>query len=88
MGSIGIFLSLASVPYTLQTGVLASAGIFGGLACIFLLSLLWLNAFRKKLLSRKRAEAAQRDTNDAEAATMRRYNPKDKVNIDLPDYDR
>ena len=88
MGSIGIFLSLASVPYTLQTDVLTSAGIFGGLACVFLLSLLWLNSFRRKLLSRKRVEAAQRDDNEAEAATMRRYNPQDKVNIDLPDYDR
>lgn len=87
MGSIGIFLSVVSVPYTLGTGVLASAGILAGLAALFLLSLIWLNAFRRKLLSRKRAEAAQRDSAEANARPLRRYQPQDKMNIDLPDYD-
>lgn len=87
MGSIGIFLSVVSAPYTLGTGVLASAGILAGLAALFLLSLIWLNAFRRKLLSRKRAEAAQRDSAEANARPLRRYQPQDKMNIDLPDYD-
>ena len=87
MGSVGIFLSLVSVPYTLQTGELASAGILGGLACLFILSLLWLNSYRRKLLSRKRAESAQRDDIESEKRPVRRYNPQEKMNIDLPDYD-
>lgn len=87
MGSVGIFLSLISIPYTLQTGELLSAGILGGIAGLFILSLLWLNSYRRKLLSRKRAEAAQRDETLAESRPVRRYNPQDKMNIDLPDYD-
>ncbi len=84
MGSIGVFLSLVSIPYHAGTGLLGSAIIMLVLSVMFLFAMMWLNTYRKLLIARKRQEAAELHAATQQALPQPHFKEKERMEIMLP----
>lgn len=84
MGSIGVFLSLVSIPYHAGTGLLGSAVIMFALSVMFLFAMMWLNTYRKLLIARKRQQSAELQAATQQALPQPYFREKGRMEIMLP----
>ncbi len=84
MGSIGIFLTVISIPIHIGTGLIGSAIILFILSIAFFMSMTWLNNRRKVLIARRREEAAALRAAEKERANAKVYQEKERKAIALP----
>lgn len=87
MGSIGIFMTLVSIPYHAGTGLVGSAVIMLALSIVFLFAMMWLNTYRKLLITRKRQQAAELRTASAQALPVPAQSSRGRMQIMLPNQD-
>lgn len=88
MGSIGIFLTVVSIPVHLETGFIGSAVILFVLSIAFFMSMVWLNARRKAQIIRRREELATLRAAEKERHNLKSYHEKERFTIELPSYDK
>lgn len=87
MGSLGIFLSLISIPIHLQTGLLPSACILLAFAVLFYLLMMHQNARRRAIIRRRREEVVMEREAARERSSMPEYHEMERFAIKLPSKD-
>lgn len=88
MGSVGIFLTVVSIPIHMGTGLIWSAVILFILSIAFFMSMTWLNTRRKMQIARRREEIAALRAAEKERKNTKVYHEKERLAIALPDRDR
>lgn len=87
MGSIGIFLTVISIPIHVGVGLIGSAVILFVLSVLFFMSMTWLNNRRKLQIARRREELIALRTAERERKNAKVYQEKERFAIALPDRD-
>ena len=88
MGSIGIFLTLVSIPIHVGTGLIGSAAILFVLSVAFFMSMVWLNGRRRAQIMRRKEEIATLRAVEKERRNMKYYQEKERFSIALPGQDK
>lgn len=84
MGSIGIFLTVISIPIHVGTGLIGSAVILFALSTGFFMSMVWLNKRRKALIMRRKEELDALRAVEKERQNIKAYHEKERFTIELP----
>ena len=87
MGSIGIFLTVISIPIHVGTGLIGSAIILFILSILFFMSMMWLNKRRKLQIQRRREELIALRIAEKERRNTKVYQEKERFEIALPNRD-
>lgn len=88
MGSIGIFLTLVSIPIHLELGLIGSAVVLFVLSVGFFVSMIGLNRRRKVQIMRRREEIATMRAVERERHNLKTYREKERISIELPNYEK
>lgn len=88
MGSIGIFLTLVSIPIHVGTGLVGSAAILFALSVGFFMSMFWLNNRRKAQIMRRKEELDTLRAVEKERKNVKAYHEKERFTIELPTYNK
>ena len=88
MGSIGIFLTVISIPIHVGTSLIGSAVILFALSTGFFMSMVWLNKRRKTLIMRRKEELDALRAVEKERQNIKAYHEKERFTIELPNYEK